>query len=275
MTRQKRYHYIPMAYQRLFADEANRIAYLPRSGEAPRMAGIKDCFVLKEGDTPFFNERTVTSVEREMMDPITHLHNLDDAELLPYVQAVANVNTDPSELALAATGFTSTHQKELCLAAVVQALRQPTWRQRHVDYLRQVGITQRQFVAQATRAGKDPCFAAAEDLLAGTGLSVVRSRSAEFVFGSHLMTQLGSGDILIPAGRHRAFLLTADKRYCVEDALPPTMASYNKQNLMWAEYCGTHPTNTDYLVRHARLLGRRQGLQSIELPTEVRDRLAA
>ena len=161
MTRQKRYHYIPMAYQRLFADEANRIAYLPRSGEAPRMAGIKDCFVLKEGDTPFFNERTVTSVEREMMDPITHLHNLDDAELLPYVQAVANVNTDPSELALAATGFTSTHQKELCLAAVVQALRQPTWRQRHVDYLRQVGITQRQFVAQATRAGKDPCFAAA------------------------------------------------------------------------------------------------------------------
>ena len=41
----------------------------PVSGQPPLMAGIKDCFVLKEGDTPFFREWKVTSVERKLMDP--------------------------------------------------------------------------------------------------------------------------------------------------------------------------------------------------------------
>ena len=120
----------------------------------------------------------------------------------------------------------------------------------------------------------DPYTPTGDALTAQCGLSVVISTQDEFVFGSQFMTPMSNGDFIIPVGRRRSLLLTKDRSFTVKRVFANKVARYNRQILMRAESCGTHPHNRDFLIQWQHKLGsKRQPLTRVHIPTDLLKRV--
>ena len=257
MKSRRNLHYIPQAYLRRFANEKDQIAYV-HSGSPVVVTNVRNTFSCKESGIPLFNERAVTDTETEAMRLFDHLDSTDEEQLTEHLRVLS----DRPSGALYLPSWTD-YFEALCRFSVLQTTRTPKWQASYSQMLRENGQTHREY-CDALKKG-DPYARFSQMLSDQYGLSVVVSSRAEFVVGSQFMTYMSNGDFVIPVGRNRAVLLRKDKRFTVKQVLPNIVAQYNKQILVNAESCGTHPDNRGLLDRLAHRVGKRQ--KPLELTT--------
>ena len=102
------------------------------------------------------------------------------------------------------------------------------------------------------------------------------STQDEFLFGSQFITPMSNGDFVAPVGRKRALLLTADQSFTVKKAFANKVAKYNRQILMRARSCGTHPNNRHTLDQLQHKLGSKwEPLARVQIPTDLLKRAAS
>ena len=254
MSRQKRYHYIPESYQRQFADESGRVAHLgPRGVSVGRPRGF---FGLNEGTTPLFNEAEVTRQEQTLMHIVGSLNAIKLPKLnrdLRWLGRQRRKGLPPVRL----PGLCDAQDK-FCEIAVLQATREPSWRDAIGRWLAHRQLTYAEYLDHLTRHG-DPYTVAADALSSQHGLTVIESTGMDFVFGSQFVTSLKGGGFVVPLGRKRAALLTPDRSYGARTVPGSVVAQHNKQTLTQAAFCGgPHPSTTQFLTRNQKRLGARR-----------------
>ena len=253
MTRQKRYHYIPRSYQQQFADEDGLIAHLGPAGV--RVTGPAVLFSLSEGSTPLFDEDEVTLQERTLMRiagslNVVELPGLDHD--LRQLSGRRSGRLPPLRL----PGLCDAQDK-FCEIAVLQATREPSWRDYYLQQLAHRQMTHAEYLDHLQRHG-DPYSVAAEALSRQHGLTVIESTGIDFIFGSQFVTPLKGGGFVVPLGRKRAAVLTPDRSYSARTVPDSVVAQHNRQILTQAKFCGGHPSTQQFLTRNQKRLGARR-----------------
>ena len=263
MKSTKNLHYVPQAYQRRFANDKDQIAYAhPKAGVT--ITKVRNTFSRNTKGIPLFNESEVTHREQTAMRLVAFLDEADDEELRIALRQLA-LRDNSLKLPLT-TDFLGC----LCDYAVLQMTREPEWKETYLQTLAEREMTHQEYYDAMAKLGYDPYTLAGDALTAQHGLSVVISTQDEFLFGSQFITPMSNGDFVAPVGRKRALLLTADKRFAVKKAYANKVARYNRQILMRARSCGTHPNNRYTLDQLQHKLGSKwQPLARVQIPTDL------
>ena len=253
MTRQKRYHYIPRSYQQQFADADGLIAHLGPTGV--RVTGPAVLFSLSEGSNPLFREDEVTRQELTLMCIAGSFNEV----------ALPDLDTDLRCLGGRRSGRRPPlrlpelcdAQDKFCELAVLQATREPSWRDCYLQQLAHRKMTHAEYLDHLERHG-DPYSVAAEALSRRHGLTVIESTGIDFIFGSQFVTPLKGGGFVVPLGRKRAAVLTPDRSYGARTVPDSVVAQHNKQILTQAKFCGGHPSTEQFMTRNQKRLGARR-----------------
>ena len=226
------------------------------SGSPVVVTNVRNAFSRKVSGIPLFNEQAVTNNETEALRLIDHLDRNDEEQLAQELKVLgARDRSSALYLPMLTDSFGA-----LCFFSVLQTTRTPQWQASHVQMLQKTGQTHTEWydAMNAMEKGSDPYTLLADFWADQFGLSVLVSSRDEFVVGSQFITPMSNGDFVIPVGRNRALILTKNKRFTVKQVLPNVVAQYNKQILVNAESCGTHPDNQGFLDKLAHKVGKRQ-----------------
>ena len=253
VSRQKRYHYIPESYQRQFANESGRVAHLGPGGVS--VGRPRRFFGLNEGSAPLFDEGEVTRQEQTLMHIVGSLNAIELPKLdcdLRWLGRQRRRGLPPVRL----PGLCDAQDK-FCEIAVLQATREPSWRDAHQRWLAHRQMTHAEYLNHLARHG-DPYTVAADALSSQHGLTVIESTRMDFIFGSQFVTPLKGGGFIVPLGRTRAAVLTPDRSYGASTVPGNVVAQRNKQILTQAAFCGGHPSTKQFLTHNQKRLGARR-----------------
>ena len=148
-------------------------------------------------------------------------------------------------------------QDKFCEIVVLQATREPSWRDAHLRWLAQRQISHAEYLDHLERHG-DPYTVAADALSSQHGLTVIESTGMDFIFGSQFVTSLKDGGFVVPLARKRAAVLTPDHSYGATTVTDNVVAQHNKQILTQAKFCGGHPSTKQFLTHNRKRLGARR-----------------
>ena len=208
-----------------------------------------------EPSKPLFDEDEVTRQERTLMHIVGSLEEIELPKMnhdLRWLGRQRRRGLPPLRL----PGLCDAQDK-FCEIVVLQATREPSWRDAHLRWLAQRQMSHAEYLDHLERHG-DPYAVAADALSSQHGLTVVESTGMDFIFGSQFVTSLKDGGFVVPLACKRAAVLTPDHSYGATTVTDNVVAQHNKQILTQAKFCGGHPSTKQFLTHNQKRLGARR-----------------